>query len=164
MYCPQCGKADQETESYCRNCGEFLLDHSGRSFLVSRLLGSSKPTTQITVNVVIDLITIFTCFLLLGILNGHYDALRVRTGEQPPSVIYVVYAFLIAIAAWQFFSLVIGLRLRTKLGRKNVPDIEPKTSASPKTQEFLPDADQFGTAPLSVTEDSTRILENAKRN
>jgi len=118
MYCPRCGTADQEPESYCRSCGDFLLDYSGRSILISRLFGGSAPSTQINVNLILNLITILTSFLLLGFLHGHYDALRARTGETEPSVIYLVYAFLIAISFWQLFSIVIGLRLRAKLGGK----------------------------------------------
>ena len=82
---------------------------------MNKILGGSAPSTQVTVNLVINLVTIFTSFLLLGFLNGHYDALKNRTGEQPPSVIYVVYAFLIAISAWQMLSLIVGARLRSKL-------------------------------------------------
>ena len=166
MYCPKCGTGDQEAEAYCRNCGEFLLDYSGRSMLVNKLLGGSTPSTQIAFNLVLNLITIFTCFLLLGFLNGHYDALRARTGEQPPSVIYLVYAFLIAISAWQFLSIVVGVRLRTKLARKKEPDasaVDQDSFGSHATNKLLDEPNPLETTPLSVTEDPTRILENIER-
>jgi ribosomal protein S27AE len=168
MFCPRCGSGDQEPESYCRNCGEFLLDHTGRSFLLNKLLGGSAPTTQIYVNLALDLITIFTSFLLIGFLNGYYDALEERTGEGTPNVIYLVYAFLVVISFWQFLSLIVGVRLKTKLGRKRatggtIESTAPEDFLRRETEKLLPLIERNETLPLSVTEDSTRILENAKR-
>ena len=167
IYCPRCGTGDQEPESYCRNCGEFLLDYSARSILLSKLLGGSNPKTQITVNLVLNLISIFTSFLLLGFLNGHYDALRERTGEMPPSVIYLVYAFLVVISIWQLFSIVVGLRLRSKLGHKTTgqfADVAARENIPGReTNELPPASRDYDTVPLTAAEDSTRILENVKR-
>jgi hypothetical protein len=167
MYCPTCGTADQQPESYCRSCGDFLTDYSSSSYLLNKVLGGSAPSTQVTVNLVINFLTICTCFLLLGFLNGHYDALENRTGERPPSVIYLVYAFLVAISAYQILSLIVGARLRSKLVRKEVavttrPENPPNAFADNQTQEFLPPADLRQTTHLSVTEDSTKILHTAK--
>ena len=167
MFCPDCGKGDQQAETYCRSCGEFLIDYSGGSYLLNKVFGGSTPATQINVNLAINLITIFTSCLLLGFLNGQYDALKDRTGEQPPSIIYLVYTFLVIISTWQIFSLAVGARLRSRLGRKEVPAAtEPEDKQNNfhanRTQEFLPTANFSRTVPLSVTEDSTKILY--KRN
>ena len=164
MFCPKCGNADQQPESYCRNCGEFLVDHSSSSYLLNKILGGSTPATQINVNLALNLLSIFTCFLLLGFLNGHYDALNARTGEQPPSVIYLVYGFLVVISVWQMLSFVVGARLRSKLGRKataSAPDSAgtPKTLGDRTTLEHLPPANFAQDVPLSVTEDQTKILD-----
>jgi hypothetical protein len=164
MYCPKCGNAKQEPESYCRNCGEFLMDYSGLSYVINKFLGGSRPTTQINVNLAINLITIFTSFLLVGFLNGYYDALKERTGELAPPVINLVYIFLIVISLWQILSLIVGVRLRSKLNRKKV-DSElggseklPNSLSSKNTQELLASSDSHQTVPLAVTEESTKIL------
>jgi len=169
MYCPRCGNGDQEPESYCRNCGVFLLDYSGHSFVLNKLLGGSIPTAQIYVGLVLNLVTIFTSFLLIGFLNGYYDALEERTGEATPNVIYLVYAFLVVISFWQFLSLVVGVRLKTKLGRRKASEGTSDKKSVPGnfpvkgTQKLLPHSEPNETVPLSVTEESTRILENVKR-
>jgi hypothetical protein len=166
MYCPNCGVSEQEVESYCRNCGEFLNDYSARSLVVNKLLGGSSPSTQIIVNMVINLITILICFLLLGFLNGHYDAQEARTGEGAPRVIYLVYVFLLVIAGWQFLSLIIGARLRGKLGRKkeiNAVAAGQHAIGSRPTNELLPEAGPADAVPFSVTEERTRILSEADR-
>ena len=164
MFCPRCGSADQQPDSYCRNCGEFVTDHAAASHVVSTIFGGSTPSAQINVNLAIDLLTILACFLLIGFLNGHYDALRTRTGEAPPTVIYLVYAFLLTISAWQFFSLVVGARLRSKLGRKrkdvmaSEPAPSPSAFGTAKTRELQHDI-EVPLTPLSVTEDPTKILK-----
>lgn len=167
MYCPKCGKAQQEPESYCRSCGEFLMDYSGRSYFLTKLLGGSNPSAQIGIGLAINLITIFTSILLLGFLNGHYDAQKARTGEGVPPVIYLVYLFLIVISLWQILSLVVGARLRTKLNRKKGlserAEMPQGVVSSKKTNELLPYGDSNQTIPLSVTEGPTKILNKLKR-
>lgn len=169
MYCPKCGNAKQEPESYCRNCGDFLMDYSGLSYLTNKMLGGSRPTTQINVNLAINLITILTSFLLLGFLNGHYDALKERTGEGAPPVIYLVYLFLIFISLWQLLSLIVGARLRRKLNRKKaVSQLEnlkrlQNNLTSKNTQELLQLEESHQTVPLSATDESTKILNKANR-
>ena len=169
MYCPNCGNAKQEPESYCRNCGEFLMDNSGLSYLMNKMLGGSRPTTQINVNLAINLITIFTSFLLIGFLNGYYDAQEERTGEAAPRVIYLVYIFLIVISLWQILSLIVGARLRSKLNRKEAA-IEPESSemltnslSSKNTQELLSPGESHQTVQLSITDESTKILNKINR-
>src|SRR6185369_7702926 len=41
IYCSKCGRPDQETDSYCRHCGEFLVDLSSRSSFLTRVFGIS---------------------------------------------------------------------------------------------------------------------------
>jgi hypothetical protein len=169
MFCPTCGSADQQPDSYCRSCGEFVTNQAATSHVVSTIFGGSTPSTQINVNLAINLLTIVACFLLIGFLNGHYDAQRARTGEAPPTVIYLVYAFLLTISAWQIFSLIVGVRLRGKLGRKKKDDIvsesnRPASDFGPATARELPPGGEVPpTTPPSVTEDRTRILKQPSR-
>lgn len=164
MFCPKCGNADQQPESYCRSCGEFLVDHSTSSYLLNKILGGSTPATQINVNLALNLLSVFACFLLIGFLNGHYDALNARTGEQPPSVIYLVYGFLAVISVWQMLSFIVGVRLRTKLGRKAAAPAQDAAVGQNAlddrtTLEHLPPANFAQDVPLSVTEDQTKTLD-----
>ena len=169
MFCPKCGSADQQSESYCRNCGEFVADYSTNSYLAGKILGGSTPSTQVNVNLAINLLTIFACFLLIGFLNGHYDALETRTGEATPTVIYLVYGFLLVISVWQIFSLVVGARLRGKLGRKKSNAVgessqTEKTLESIETRKLPPHQEAVPLSmPHSVTEESTKILNSKSR-
>jgi hypothetical protein len=160
MFCPNCGKGEQSRETYCRNCGEFLTDYSGKSYLVNKLLGGQKPETQVTVSLVINLVTIFISMLLLGFLNGFYDAQFERTHVGPPKVIYLVYAFLGLITAWQLFSLVIGVRLRSKLaGRKKLVESDDSKAQLEAVPERALTEGPNNQAMPSIAETTTRKLE-----
>ena len=161
MYCPVCGSSDQEADSYCRNCGQFLTDFSISSFLLNRFIGGSSVRGQVNFNLAISLITIFTSFLLMGFLAGYYDALEARTGETAPPVIDLVYVFLAVIGGWQILSLIINARLRARLKKR--PELKEQTDVSNsissyKTQELLPEANPRADRPL-VDDQSTELLK-----
>jgi hypothetical protein len=174
MFCPNCGKGEQTPDSYCRSCGEFLTDFSARSYLIHRLLGGSSPKSQLTLGIAINVLTGLAAALLLGFLNGHYDALHTRTGESPPHVIYYVYAFLGLVFVWQLLGLAINNRLKRKLGgeekkgKKGLPAAEPdgagKFVASPPTQRTLePGHTDPAAGPESVTQHTTKLLDKLPR-
>jgi len=169
MYCPNCGKSDQSPESYCRSCGEFLTDYSGKSYLINKLLGGSTPETQINVSLTINAVTAFVSSLLLGFLNGYFDAQYERTGQSAPPIIYLVYIFLALVFIWQFLSFVIGTRLKKKLsGRKKVlasveQSADENVVPTRSTQKPLPQADFENVVPASVAEETTKILDESLR-
>ena len=43
MFCPKCGKSDQAADSYCRSCGDFLIDPAQHTSLMNRILGITNP-------------------------------------------------------------------------------------------------------------------------
>jgi hypothetical protein len=169
MFCPNCGKSDQAPDSYCRSCGEFLADFSAKSYLINKLLGGSSPRTQIKVNLIINVVTVFVSALLLGFLNGYYDSLRERTGEAAPRIIYLVYIFLGLVTAWQLLGFLINLRLKRKLDgmRKGKTGAEPSVDEnglpSPPTQRSLTRGDFDNVGPASVTQHTTKILDKTPR-
>ncbi|HVG34850.1 MAG TPA: hypothetical protein VM911_17400 [Pyrinomonadaceae bacterium] len=169
MFCPHCGKSDQSPESYCRSCGEFLTDFSGKSYLINKFLGGSTPETQVNINLIINAVTAFASSLLLGFLNGYFDAQFERTGQSAPPIIYLVYIFLALVFIWQFLSFVINTRLKKKLGGRKKGGASTEQSAdenalsSRSTQKSLPQADFENVVPASVAEDTTRILDESLR-
>lgn len=170
MFCPNCGKADQTPDSYCRSCGEFLTDFSTRFYLLKGLLGGAGPKAQINFGILINMLTGLASALLLGFLNGHYDALRARTGEGPPRVIYYVYLFLGLVLLWQFLGLAINARLKKKLDgekKKTLPAAEPAADpqavAPPTPQRSLEPGHHDPLGPDSVTQQTTKRLDKLPR-
>ena len=169
MFCPNCGKAEQTLDTYCRSCGEFLADLSDRFSLINRILGVNTPEKQISVNLIINLVTSVVSSLLLVFLNGYFDAHYTRIHEPTPPIIYFVYLFLGLVAAWQFLSFVINLRLKSKFGSRKVGKVSASSSMNENTlssgtaQKSLPQASFENIAPTSVTEDTTKILDKLTR-
>lgn len=170
MFCPNCGKADQKSDTYCRHCGEFIFNPSNKFNPLSLVLGEGgNPERQINLGIFISLTTAIASFLLVGFLFGYYEAHFERTGESAPAVVYAVYAFLALVGFWQFLSFIIGLQVKSKFSRRKIVDGE-NVSTSPEngfsaaeTRELLPEADTRNLVEPSVTENTTRNLTSEKR-
>jgi hypothetical protein len=169
MYCPNCGKGEQASDAYCRNCGEYLVDFSDKFYLINRVLGISTPEKQVGVSLTIDLLTSIASALLLVFLIGYFDGRFAKTGETAPTIIYLVYLFLGLVSVWQFLSFIIGINLKSKLGGKKEAAVPANSDAgegalsSGTAQKSLPQASSENIVPASVTEDTTRILDKIPR-
>jgi uncharacterized protein with PQ loop repeat len=169
MFCPNCGKSDQKSDTYCRQCGEFIFNPSNKFNPLSAFLGGGNPEKQINLGIFISLTTAIASFLLVGFLIGYYEAHFERTGESAPTVVYAVYVFLALVGFWQFLSLIIGLQVKSKFNRRKSIDGEnvfvPQENvlSSAETRELLPEADTQNLVDTSVTENTTRNLVSEKR-
>jgi hypothetical protein len=108
--------------------------------------------------------TIVAIFTLAALL---YAILGFRPGTHP--LIYVAASFFVAIGGWQIQTLIRTWKLR-KQWRRRLPQIEsggeqkrPDEFASRATARQLDPADLRHLTPGSVTEDTTRQLENVPR-
>ena len=82
MFCPKCGKGEQAPDSYCRNCGEFLVDATDDASLMNRMLGISNPEKQLKFALTVDLVTAIVSGLLLFALMGYFDGAYNSITEQ----------------------------------------------------------------------------------
>lgn len=158
MFCPNCGKDEQALNTYCRQCGEFLPDHSDKKRSFS--MGGNTPEEQIRVNLVLNFLS-GTVSLILAILL--YATFWNKPETSP--VIYIVAAFLLAMCGWQFSTFRVGLKLKKTFElRKNGGEIEnampgdKSVFQSAKTKDLLPEADFTDVVPTSVTENTTKHL------
>ena len=120
MFCPKCGTADQISNSYCRNCGEFLVDSSEKFNLLYKFFGINTPEKQINANIIINLAGAVLSFVLFGFLMGYFDA---QENKNPavgtPTIIYLVYTFLVFISAWQLLGFIMNLKLKSEFAGRN---------------------------------------------
>ena len=159
MFCPKCGKGEQVPDSYCRNCGDYLVDPTNSASLVNRILGISNPEKQVKFTLTIDLVTAIVSGLLLFFLMGYFDGMRAKTGMPTPPIVYLVYVFLGLVSAWQLLSFTVGTTYRKKLSAGK------RTSALPGQgdKHSLPAADNTNTVANSITEQTTRNLDKIPR-
>lgn len=161
MFCPNCGKGEQTPNQYCRNCGEFMPDLSGRT------KRADMPDEQIKANLVLNLLGGIVSLVLAILLYARYLGKADAT-----ELIYFVAAFLLAMCGWQLTTFRINLKLKKhfdKRKKETTPDEPPEPAAAyrmsaAKTKDLLPEADFSAVVPASVTENTTKILREPIKN
>ncbi len=160
MFCPRCGKADQIPETYCRQCGLYLLDFS------KPVKRESPPEEHLKANTVLSVMTIITSFTLSFLL---FLILGFRSFTHP--LIYVTAGVLLAIGGWHIQTLIRTLMLR-KQWKRRMPLSEiqaaltetPVAAKSAPTAKLLDQADFADAIPVSVTEHTTRNLAESPQS
>ena len=159
MFCPKCGKGEQTPDSYCRSCGNYLVDPANSSSLMNRILGISNPEKQVKFTLTIDLVTAIVSGVLLFFLMGYFDGMTRKTGIPTPPIVYLVYIFLGLVCAWQLLSFTVGTTYRKKLSAGKTTEILPGKSS----QHSLAAADEKNVVANSITEQTTRNLDKVPR-
>jgi hypothetical protein len=160
MFCPRCGKADQLPETYCRQCGLYLLDFS------KPLKRESPPEEHLKANTVLSVMTIIASFTLSFLL---FLVLGFRSFTHP--LVYATAGILLAIGGWHIQTLIRTLMLK-KQWQRRVRLSEPQTAPaeapiafkSEPTAKLLDQADFADAIPASVTEHTTRHLAEAPQH
>ena len=159
MFCPKCGKGEQTPDSYCRNCGDFLVDATNNASLTNRMLGISNPDKQLKFALTINLVTAIVSGLLLFSLMGYFDGASKATGIPPPRIVYLVYIFMGLVSIWQLLSFTVGTAYQKKLSDRK----KAALSGSLDGRFSLPPADETNVVKPSITEQTTRNLEKIPR-
>ena len=154
MFCPNCGQADQNPDTYCRQCGKYLNDPESR--------GSTRqqtPQDQFNVSIAFNLLTaIFSIAMAIALIVVH-------AGEEDiHGVIYAVIVSFGVIAAWQVVSVINNFKLKNRFKNSSETEVDAaRLTTDLKTKE-LPEADLENIVPASVTEKTTRDLSGVKRS
>ena len=158
MFCPNCGKADQVLNTYCRQCGEFLPDYADKKRNFA--MGGNTPEEQIRVNLILNFLSGTVSFILAILLYATFW----NKPETSP-VIYIVGAFLLAMCGWQFSTFRVGLKLKKTFDRRksgdkteNTTQTEKSVFQSAQTKDLLPEANFTDIVPITVTENTTKHL------
>ena len=154
MFCPKCGKSDQQVNSYCRSCGSFLPDFDN---LKKKEI---SPEEHLKANSFLNLLSAITSLTLAIILYAMFLG-----KENTPVIIYVVAGFLTAMTAWQIQTFWRTLLLKKHFKNRKIEAQSEKAteiSAAKPTKELLSEADFSDVVPLSVVEKTTRKLKVKK--
>ena len=154
MFCPNCGKPDQQINSFCRQCGQFLPDFDK---IAKREI---SPEDHLKANTLLNLMTgivsITLAILLFSLFLDRHDT---------PPIIYITAGFLTAIFAWQAQIFWRTTLLKKQLTQRQSPPLE-SAAANERRQKIaiepaaknLPAADFENLVPSSVTERTTNKL------
>lgn len=156
MFCSNCGKADQTSNTYCRSCGQFLRTASSGPIAA---FGGITPREN--VNSINLLSVIATIASLVTVI------LMYLTAFNEPVILYLAAAILICNAGWHISNLIVGLKLRRRLGLTAADNDEvvnrQEELPAAETRELLPVGDAASPLPLSVTEETTKNLKDKVR-
>lgn len=159
MFCPNCGKSDQQENTYCRQCGVFLPDFTKQG---KRRV---SPEEHIKSNIILDSMTIFASLTLSILLLIHFLG---KDNTSP--LIYITVGFLVTISAWQSQTLWRSFQLK-----KHFRERRPETNDEQKphsqnafhpapSKQSLNEANFADVVSPSITENTTKKLkENVVR-
>lgn len=148
MFCPNCGKPDQNENSYCRQCGQFLAD--------LRRTGFGGITPRQNVNSITILSAIGAIVSLLSALWMYYTRFSI------PIVVYLGAAVLLCNAAWHVSNIFTVRKLASRITRnsKGSEEEDQTVIQDSGARDLLNPADMSDHIPASVTEKTTRNLVN----
>lgn len=151
MFCPNCGNANQNPETFCRQCGTFLPDFDK---IKKR---ETPPEEHLKIASVLNLMTAIVSISLAVTLYAIFLG-----REDTPFIIYITAGFLTAMCAWQIQTFWRTLKLKKQFPKRKQISVEPeneKISNDPKTKELLNEPDFTDVVPASVTEKTTKNLK-----
>lgn len=153
MFCPNCGKSDQEENSYCRQCGEFLV---GTKSLGAFSFGGVTPRQN--VNAISLLSLIAALISLLAALWMYITKFNFSVA------LYFGAAILLCNAFWHLANIYTARKLASRIlqdprGEERAQTVIPEA----ETRELLEPADMSDQIPATVTENTTRQLVTPKR-
>jgi hypothetical protein len=166
MYCSKCGGADQNVNSYCRNCGEFLMDTLSKFSLINQILGIDSPKKQITVSLIMNIFSFVFSLSLILYLIGYVNGVERATGQPFPNI-FPFYTLLGLNAVWQLINVIFSANLMIKMNRTsgNIHRTSDEINAeltNLETNDLLPPADFQSIIP-SVVEVTTKNLSKVGR-
>lgn len=155
MFCPKCGKPDQTSETYCRQCGTFLPD------LTKPLKRPIAPEVHVRANTVLSAMTIVTSFTLSILLFSLFLG---RAGTPP--IIYITAGLLTAMGFWHVQTLwrTLLLRKHFKKGPRSSVQNEIEPDRAVETDKLLQPPNFDDHVPASVTDRTTTLLESKKQS
>lgn len=153
MFCPNCGKPDQEENTYCRQCGEFLV---GTKSLGVFSFGGVTPRQNVNAISLLSLIA-----ALLSLLAALWMYI---TKFNLPVALYLGAAILLCNAFWHLANIYTARKLASRILQN--PKDEKGQAAMPmaETRELLEPADMSDVIPVTVTENTTRELVTPKKH
>lgn len=154
MFCPNCGKPDQEENTYCRQCGEFLI---GTKSLGAFSFGGVTPRQNVNAISLLSLIA-----ALISLLAALWMYL---TRFNLPIALFLGAAVLLCNAFWHLANIYTARKLASRILQN--PKGEKKAQAAmplAETRELLEPADMSGVIPATITENTTRQLVMPKKH
>jgi len=148
MYCSNCGKPEQISDSYCRGCGEIIVNPKRGNSIA---FGGTTPQQNVnTINILSVLAAIASLLAALWMYVSQMTE---------PGALYLGAAILLCNSAWHMSNFYIGMKLKRRLGKvAHTGDEADTLLQATKTRELLPETNEQDIIPASIIENTTRNL------
>ena len=152
IFCPRCGAPGQRVESYCRSCGEWLLDPSAAMTPRGRMRRLSPDRKQLRMRA-LELLSAVAA-LVSGLLT-----LAVLTGASL-ELLVVAMILCFAVVGWQTVAFFMGRSIQGRRGQEPAEGGHPLPASQAGARSALNAADTRDMVrPPSVTENTTTLLD-----
>jgi len=157
MFCPHCGAGEQNVDSYCKRCGEWLPDTSHLGRRRGRLTARTPEQRN-------QKMRILEAASFLAALASAFIIGAFFSGKVEKSALMIALDLSVMTAAFQVVNFIIGrsLQKRLKQGREEAERDGALQAASERFRLKQADTSSL-VQPASVTENTTAILEPAAR-
>lgn len=156
MFCPKCGANDQQTDSYCTRCGQWLpdMDNLNRP----RFLWNKTPAQKIRKMRILEALSaglsLTSAAIIIALLNGAGDI----------QMLTLAAFCCIVVAVYQGVNFYLGYKLqqrtdRSRTGDPNVLD-DSRTTAR---RLSAADTNLFVGGAPSAVENTTQLLDPVPR-
>lgn len=156
MFCPTCGASDQTGESYCKRCGEWLmdLDSLAKPGLFRKKTRDQKLHKMRSLEAVSAGLALTAATIIIGILSTG------RNAEMLPLAAFCC----LLVAVYQAVNFYLGYKLQHRIDQSRSDNVdEIKAWGEKRTQHLTsPDATHFVEG-SSVVENTTELLDPIPR-
>jgi hypothetical protein len=156
IFCPKCGASDQRPESYCRRCGQWLLDIDAPT--QPRIFRKKTREEKIRKMRILEVVSAALAFTSAAIIFS------VLSGSGDTSLLNLAGICCIIIAVYQAVNFYFGYTLQPKRNKDHVQggrEIEVRTKDLPHALDGYGDG-RFIEMP-TVTENTTELLRPKRR-
>lgn len=150
MFCPKCGTSEQSPESYCRNCGVWLVDPDAvsKNSLFRKSTREEKIQKMRTLELISIGLSLTSAAIIFTFLFGSLDR----------GLLFLAMACGLVVAVYQAINMYLGNKVTKDLPRQRTADAA-QTDPTPVLEFPAHTARQLN-VPASVTDNTTELLDH----
>jgi len=150
MFCPKCGTSEQSPESYCRNCGVWLVDPDAvsKSGLFRKSTREEKIRKIRTLEFISIGMSLTSAVIIFAFMFGSLDR----------GLLFLAMACGLVVVGYQAVNMYLGYKVAKDLPRQRTVD-KQKSETSPILEFPSTTTARQLNVPASVTDGTTELLD-----
>ena len=160
MFCPKCGAEDQNADSYCKRCGEWLpdidsLSKPGFGLFRKRMRPEDKIRKMRILEAISTGLSLTSAAIIFSFISAG------RNGQ----LLFLAAIFCVVVAAYQVVNFYLGYNLPRRIDGSRQDNATTANVPDDRKTGQLNSAAEFESAHMqSVVDDTTKLLDPVPRN